>query len=103
MEAGDMAKRDYYEVLGLKRNAGEQDIKNAFSKLAKELHPDCNPGNIEAERRFKEINEAYEVLKDPRKRAAFDRFGHAAFDGAAGGGAGAHGFGADFSASMSEI
>jgi molecular chaperone DnaJ len=102
MEAGNMAKRDYYEVLGLKRNAGEQEIKNAFRKLAKELHPDCNPGNHEAERRFKEINEAYEVLKDPRKRAAFDRFGHAAFDGA-GAGAAAHGFGADFSASMSEI
>jgi len=98
-----MAKRDYYEVLGLKRNAGEQDIKNAFRKLAKELHPDCNPGNHEAERRFKEINEAYEVLKDPRKRAAFDRYGHAAFEGGAGGAAGAHGFGADFSASMSEI
>ena len=98
-----MAKRDYYEVLGLKRNAGEQDIKNAFRKLAKEYHPDCNPGDGDAERRFREVNEAYEVLKDPRKRAAFDRFGHAAFDGAAGGAGGAYGFGADFSASMSEI
>jgi molecular chaperone DnaJ len=98
-----MAKRDYYEVLGLKRNAGEQDIKNAFRKLAKEYHPDCNPGDGEAEKRFKEVNEAYEVLKDPRKRAAFDRYGHAAFDGGAGGGPGGYGFGADFSASMSEI
>ncbi len=98
-----MAKRDYYEVLGLKRNAGEQDIKNAYRKLAKEYHPDCNPGDVDAEKRFKEVNEAYEVLKDPRKRAAFDRFGHAAFDGAPGGGGGAYGFGADFSASMSEI
>jgi molecular chaperone DnaJ len=103
MEAGEMAKRDYYEVLGLKRNAGEQDIKNAFRKLAKEYHPDCNPGDGEAERRFKEVNEAYEVLKDPRKRAAFDRYGHAAFEGGQGNAAGAHGFGADFSASMSEI
>jgi molecular chaperone DnaJ len=98
-----MAKRDYYEVLGLKRNAGEQDIKNAFRKLAKEYHPDCNPGDGEAEKRFKEVNEAYEVLKDPRKRAAFDRYGHAAFEGGAGGGPGGYGFGADFSASMSEI
>jgi molecular chaperone DnaJ len=102
MEAGDMAKRDYYEVLGLKRNAGDQDIKNAFRKLAKEYHPDCNPGDSESERRFREVNEAYEVLKDPRKRAAFDRYGHAAFEGGSGA-AGAHGFGADFSASMSEI
>jgi molecular chaperone DnaJ len=102
MEAGEMAKRDYYEVLGLKRNAGEQDIKNAFRKLAKEYHPDCNPGDVEAEMRFKEVNEAYEVLKDPRKRAAFDRYGHAAFEGGQGA-QGAYGFGADFSASMSEI
>jgi molecular chaperone DnaJ len=98
-----MAKRDYYEVLGLKKTAGEQEIKNAFRNLAKQYHPDCNPGDGEAEKRFKEVNEAYEVLKDPRKRAAFDRFGHAAFEGGGGGGGGAYGFGADFSASMSEI
>lgn len=97
-----MAKRDYYDVLGLSRSAGDQEIKNAYRKLAKELHPDCNPGNTEAETRFKEINEAYEALKDPRKRAAYDRFGHAAFDGSAAA-AGPGGFGADFSASMSEI
>jgi molecular chaperone DnaJ len=97
-----MAKRDYYEVLGLSKSACDQDIKNAFRKLAKEYHPDCNPGNHDAERRFKEVNEAYEALKDPRKRAAYDRFGHAAFEGN-GMGAGAHGFGAEFSASMSEI
>ncbi len=95
-----MAKRDYYDVLGLTRSANDQDIKNAYRKLAKEYHPDCNPGDCEAETRFKEVSEAYEALKDPRKRAAYDRFGHAAFDGA---GAGAGGFGADFSASMSEI
>ncbi len=97
-----MAKRDYYDVLGLNRAANEQDIKGAFRKLAKEYHPDCNPGDIEAEQRFKEVNEAYEALKDPQKRAAYDRFGHAAFEGN-GAGPGAHGFGADFSASMSEI
>jgi molecular chaperone DnaJ len=97
-----MAKRDYYEVLGLKKTAGEQEIKNAFRNLAKQYHPDCNPGDGDAEKRFKEVNEAYEVLKDPRKRAAFDRYGHAAFEGGAGG-AGGYGFGADFSASMSEI
>ena len=97
-----MAKRDYYDVLGLNQAAGEQDIKNAFRKLAKEYHPDCNPGDLEAEQRFKEVNEAYEALKDPQKRAAYDRFGHAAFEGN-GMGPGPHGFGADFSASMSEI
>ena len=96
-----MAKRDYYEVLGLGRSACDHDIKSAFRRLAKEYHPDCNPGNSEAEMHFKEVNEAYEALKDPKKRAAYDRFGHAAFEG--NGAAGPHGFGADFSASMSEI
>lgn len=97
-----MAKRDYYDVLGVNKGAGEHDIKSAFRKLAKEYHPDCNPGNQDAERRFKEVNEAYEALKDPQRRAAYDRFGHAAFENN-GMGAGPHGFGADFSASMSEI
>lgn len=98
-----MAKRDYYDVLGLGRSANDQDIKLAFRRLAKEYHPDCNPGDCDAEMRFKEVNEAYEALKDPRKRAAYDRFGHAAFEnGGMGNGAG-HGFGTDFSASMSEI
>lgn len=95
-----MAKRDYYEVLGLARSANDLDIKNAYRKLAKEYHPDCNPGNNDAETRFKEVSEAYEALKDPQKRAAYDRFGHAAFEG---GHAGAAGFGNDFSASMSDI
>lgn len=98
-----MGKRDYYEVLGLSRNATDQDVKSAFRNLAKDYHPDRNPGDQEAEHKFKEVNEAYEVLKDPQKRAAFDQFGHAAFDGTGGFGPGGQGFGADFSASMSEI
>jgi molecular chaperone DnaJ len=97
-----MAKRDYYEVLGLSRGATEQDLKNAFRKLAKEHHPDRNAGNVEAERRFKELNEAYQVLSDSQKRSAYDQFGHAAFDPAMGGG-GAGGFGNDFGSSMSDI
>ena len=95
-------KRDYYEVLGLKKGAADHEIKGAFRKLAKECHPDQNPGNTSAELRFKELNEAYEALKDPQKRAAYDQFGHSAFEGAGANGAG-YGFGNDFSASMSEI
>jgi molecular chaperone DnaJ len=97
-----MAKRCYYETLGVGRQAGETEIKSAFRKLAMKYHPDRNPGDSEAETRFKEINEAYEALKDSQKRAAYDQFGHAAFDGS-GMGAGAHGFGNDFSSSMSDI
>ena len=96
-----MAKRDYYEVLGVSRSAEDVEIKRAFRKLAKDYHPDRNPGDAEAEVRFKEVNEAYEALKDPQKRAAYDQFGHAAFEG--GGPGGPHGFSGDFSASMSEI
>ncbi len=99
-----MAKRDYYEILAVERNASEQDLKSAFRKLAKDHHPDRNPGDKDAEQKFKELNEAYEVLKDPQKRAAYDRFGHAAFEGGMGGrGAGGAGFGPDFASSMSDI
>jgi molecular chaperone DnaJ len=94
-----MAKRDYYEILGLSRGASEQDVKAAFRRLAKDCHPDRNNGDKVAETKFKELNEAYEVLKDPQKRAAYDQFGHAAFDGHGRG----HGFGPDFASSMSDI
>jgi molecular chaperone DnaJ len=97
-----MAKRDYYETLGVGRDASEQDLKSAFRRLAKEHHPDANPGDKGAEQKFKDLSEAYEALKDPQKRAAYDRFGHAAFEGGRGGG-GQHGFGPDFASSMSDI
>ena len=88
-----MAKRDYYEVLGVARDADGTVLKSAFRKLAMQLHPDKNPGDHTAEIRFKEINEAYEILKDPQKRSAYDRFGHQAFEGGGGAAAGAAGFG----------
>lgn len=81
-------KRDYYEVLGLKKNASDADIKKAFRKLARKYHPDVNPGDKTAEHKFKEMNEAYEVLSDPKKREQYDQFGHAAFGGGYGPGAG---------------
>jgi molecular chaperone DnaJ len=91
-----MAKQDYYATLGVAREAGAEDLKKAYRKLAMQYHPDRNPGNKQAETRFKELNEAYDVLKDEQKRAAYDRYGHAAFEQ----GAGASGFtgGFDFSA-----
>jgi molecular chaperone DnaJ len=94
-----MAKRDYYEVLGVQRGAADAELKGAYRKLAMKYHPDRNPGDSNAEHHFKEINEAYEVLKDGDKRAAYDRFGHAAFEQAAGG----HGFGAEFASSFADI
>ena len=74
-------KRDYYEVLGVDRDAGEADIKKSFRRLARELHPDVNPGDQHAEERFREVAEAYEVLSDADTRARYDRFGHAGVDG----------------------
>lgn len=95
-----MAKRDYYEVLGVNRDASEEDIKKAYRKLAMQHHPDRNPGDKNCEHRFKELNEAYDVLKDGDKRAAYDRFGHAAFEHGAMGGPG---FGADFGSTFADI
>ena len=86
-------KRDYYEVLGLNKSAGDAEIKKAYRSLAKKYHPDMNPGDTEAEAKFKEINEAYAVLSDAEKKAKYDQFGHAAFDPTAGGGQGFGGFG----------
>ena len=83
-----MAKRDYYEVLGVARDAAEADIKKAYRRLAMKHHPDRNPGNPEAEAHFKEAKEAYEVLSDKDKRAAYDRFGHAGVAGSQGMGGG---------------
>jgi molecular chaperone DnaJ len=83
-----MAKRDYYETLGVARDATEDDLKKAYRKLAMKLHPDRNPGDAAAEAQFKEVNEAYDILKDAEKRAAYDRFGHAAFEGPQGPGPG---------------
>ena len=97
-----MAKRCYYEVLGVKRGATEPDVKSAFRRAAKECPPDKNSGDKAAEQRFKELNEAYEALKDPQKRAAYDQFGHAAFDGM-GRNSASQGFGPDFASSMSNI
>ena len=88
-------KRDYYEVLGVPKDADEAALKKAYRVLAKKYHPDANPGDKEAEAKFKEASEAYSVLSDPEKRRKYDQFGHAAFDPSAGGpgGAGFGGFG----------
>ena len=96
-----MPKRDYYDTLGVQRGASDSELKAAYRKLAMKHHPDRNPGDKHCEHRFKEVNEAYEVLKDPEKRAAYDRFGHAAFEHGMGGGG--PGFGADFASTFADI
>ncbi|WP_407412440.1 molecular chaperone DnaJ [Acinetobacter sp.] len=90
-----MAKRDYYEVLGVAKTAGDDEIKKAYRKLAMKYHPDRNPDNPEAEEKFKEASEAYEVLSDGQKRSMYDRMGHQAFEGGMGGGGGGGGFSAE--------
>ena len=95
-----MSKRDYYEVLGVARTVTEAELKSSFRKLAMQYHPDKNPGDASAEVKFKEINEAYQVLSDAQKRGAYDRFGHAAFQQGGGGGPG---FGNEFGDFMSDI
>ena len=99
-----MSKRDYYEVLGVSSNASEGDLKKAYRTKAKELHPDRNSSNPNAEDQFKEVNEAYDVLKDQNKKAAYDRYGHAAFEGgSAGSGAGGFHSSGDFSSAFSDV
>jgi molecular chaperone DnaJ len=98
-----MAKRDFYEVLGTTKGADEKALKTAYRNLAKKLHPDANPGDKTMEAKFKELNEAYDVLKDPQKKAAYDRFGHQAFENGGGQRPGGAGFGSDFNSSMSDI
>ncbi len=101
-----MAKRDYYEVLGVNRDASDEEIKKSYRKLAMKWHPDRNPDNVKAEENFKEAKEAYEILSDPQKRAAYDQYGHAGVDpsaGAGGPGAGMGGFGDIFSDIFGDI
>jgi len=96
--AAQAKKRDYYEVLGVDRGAGEEDLKKSYRRLAIQFHPDRNPGDKQAEERFKELNEAYQVLSDAERRAQYDRYGHAAFQGPQG-----NGFGFEFTQGFEEV
>ncbi|MFT3689845.1 molecular chaperone DnaJ [Paenirhodobacter sp.] len=98
-----MAKRDFYEVLGVVRTASTEEIKKAYRVKAKELHPDRNKDNPDAEAQFKEVNEAYDCLKDADRKAAYDRFGHAAFEGGMGGGQRGYGGQGDFASAFSDV
>jgi molecular chaperone DnaJ len=94
--------RDYYEILGVERGADGETLKKAYRRLAMQHHPDKNPGDAEAEKRFKELNQAYDILKDDQKRAAYDRFGHAAFENGNGARGGAD-FGFNFASGFADI
>src|SRR5579871_1866295 len=98
-----MSKRDYYEVLGLSKGASAEDLKKAYRKMAMQYHPDRNPGDSTADEKFREVNEAYDVLKDEQKRAAYDRFGHAAFEQGGGPGGFAGGFQGGFEGGLGDI
>src|ERR1700753_2513267 len=98
-----MAKQDFYEVLGVSKSANGDELKKAYRKLAMKHHPDRNPGDKSAEQKFKEISEAYDILKDDQKRAAYDRFGHAAFEQGGGRGPGDFGFSGGFADIFEEV